>query len=301
MSELTWGYMMAGYLFLGGLAGGAYVVSALADLFKGDDYEVLSKSGCLVTLFSVVIGIVLLFLDLKRFEVAPLGILNAYRRFPASMVSVGTWVLTGLAIVSLVTCVLWYLGGNWLVRKIVGVVGIVLGLSTAAYTGILLSYARGVPFWSSPFLPWTFVISGTLTGLTMALLMIPVAAIFMPKAFQSFMILYERKGQFTEMLTHTQKYVTILIITELALVVLELATGHGAVDLLLTGTLSWTFYAYLLLGLLIPLGISYYISKLRTSGKDGYVVLFSTSSYVLILVGGFLLRYVILTAGQIFH
>ena len=45
MSEMTWGYLMATYLFLGGLAGGSYVVSALADLFKGDDYEVLSKSG----------------------------------------------------------------------------------------------------------------------------------------------------------------------------------------------------------------------------------------------------------------
>lgn len=301
MSELTWGYLMAGYLFLGGLAGGAYVVSALADLFKGDDYKVLSKSGCLVTLFSVVIGIVLLLLDLKRFEVAPLGILNAYRRFPASMVTVGTWILTGLALVSLVTCVLWYLGGNRFVRKIVDVVGIVLGLSTAAYTGILLSYSRGVPFWGSPFLPWTFVISGTLTGLTMALLMIPVAAIFMPKAFKDFVSLYEKRVQFSKMLRHTQKYITILIITELALVVLELATGHKAVDLLLTGILSWTFYAYLLLGLFIPLGISYYISKLKTLDKEGSILLFSNSSYVLILIGGFLLRYVILTAGQLFH
>ena len=179
MSELTWGYIMAGYLFLGGLAGGAFVISALADLFKGDDYEVLSKSGCLVTLFAVVIGIVLLLLDLKRFEVAPLVILNAYRRFPASMVTVGTWILTGLALVSIVTCVLWYLGGNWLVRKIVDVVGIIIGLSTAAYTGILLSYARGIPFWGSPFLPWLFIISGILTGLTLAMLMIPVAALFM--------------------------------------------------------------------------------------------------------------------------
>lgn len=298
MSELTWGYIMAGYLFLGGLAGGAYVVSALADLFKGDDYEVLSKSGCLVTLFSVVIGIVLLLLDLKRFEVAPLVILNAYRRFPASMVTVGTWILTGLALVSLVTCVLWYLGGNWLVRKIVDVVGIILGLATAAYTGILLSYARGVPFWGSPFLPWLFVISGILTGLTLAMLMIPVAALFMPKAFNAFYELYERKATFVGMIGHVEKYCTILTVTEIALLALYIGTTPTS-SILLTGSMSLWFYAYILLGLLIPLLIGYYNSKLEHAGKDTAVVIMAVAGQILVLLGGFLLRYVVLTGGQL--
>ncbi len=97
---------MAGYLFLGGLAGGAYIVGALADLFKSEDYDVLSKSGTYISLISIIVGLVLLVLDLKRFEVAPLVILNAYRRFPNSILTVGTWIITGFTVVSLVTTVL---------------------------------------------------------------------------------------------------------------------------------------------------------------------------------------------------
>ncbi len=116
MSELTWGIILAAYLFLGGLAGGAYIVGALADLFKKEKYKVLSKSAVLASLLCIIFGPVLLVLDLKRFEVAPLVILNAYRRLPASIMNVGTWIITMFTLVSLVMVVLLYLDGWSLVR-----------------------------------------------------------------------------------------------------------------------------------------------------------------------------------------
>lgn len=73
----------------------------------------------------------LLVLDLKRFEVAPLVILNAYRRLPASIMNVGTWIITMFTLVSLVTVVLLYLDGWSLVRKIVEIFGVILGLARA--------------------------------------------------------------------------------------------------------------------------------------------------------------------------
>jgi len=301
MAELVWGPLMAIYLFLGGLAGGAYIISALVDLFKGEDYEVLSKSGALVSLVSVIASVVVLLLEIKRFKVAPLSFLNAYRMFPGSMISVGTWILTGLLVISAVTVILAFFGGNWLIRKMVDVVGLILGLGTTAYTGLVLSYCRGVPLWGSPFLPVTFMVSGTLTGLAMALLVIVIAAYIMPKALNSFWELYERKAQFTDMLSQTQKYMLVLIVVEMALVIIELGTGYEHSGVLLTGSLSLVFYTYVVLGLLIPLGISYYVGKLKAAGSEGSVVLFSMGGSVLILVGGFLLRYVILTAGQIIH
>jgi len=290
--------MLAGYLFLGGLAGGAYVVGAYADLFKSEDYDVLSKSGTYISLISIIVGLVLLVLDLKRFEVAPLVILNAYRRFPNSILTVGTWIITGFTVVSLVTTVLWLLEGNKLVRKILGVIGILLGVSTAAYTGLLLSFSRGSPFWSTPYLPWTFVISGILTGLAVSLFMIPIIAIFMPRAFKDFMALFEQRSKFSEMLGRSQRYVTVLILIELALVIIEIATGYQT-GILLTGSgISLAFYAYLLLGLIVPLGISYYLEKLKSGVNDGSIIVFSMSGYALVLIGGFLLRYVVLIGGQ---
>lgn len=301
MSELVWGPIMAGYLFFGGLAGGAYVVSALADLFKGEDYEAMSKSGTYVSLCSILVGLVLLVLDLKRFQVAPLGILNAYRRFPDSILTVGTWTITGFTAISLVTSVLWLFKGNALARKIVEIVGILLGLTTTAYTGLLLAFARGAPFWSSPLLPWTFVVSGTLTGLSVSLFMIPVFAVFMPR-LKPFLELYNEKSRFAGMVGQSQKYVALLLVVELVLVLIELATGQGHVEVLLTGSiLSLIFYAYLMIGLVAPLGISFYTTKMMPTTKDESLILFSMGQYVLILTGGLLLRYVILTAGQILH
>ena len=301
MSELTWGPIMAGYLFLGGLAGGAYVVGALSDLFKSEDYDVLSKSGTYISLISIIVGLVLLVLDLKRFQVAPLGILNAYRRFPNSILTVGTWVITVFTVVSLLTTVLWLLNGNKLVRKILEVIGILLGLSTMAYTGLLLSFSRGSPFWTTPYLPWTFVVSGMLTGLAVSLFMIPIIAIFMPRAFNDFLTLFEQRSKFSEMLGRSQRYVTVFILIELVLVIIEIITGHKT-GILLTGSgISLAFYAYLLLGLIVPLGISYYMEKLKSGVNDRSIIMFSMSGYGLVLIGGFLLRYVILTAGQLIH
>jgi formate-dependent nitrite reductase membrane component NrfD len=301
MSELVWGPILAGYLFLGGLAGGAYVVGAFADLFKSEDYDVLSKSGTYISLISIIVGLVLLVLDLKRFKVDPLVILNAYRRFPNSILTVGTWIITGFTVVSLVTTVLWLLNGNKLVRKILGVIGILMGLSTAAYTGLLLSFSRGSPFWTTPYLPWTFVISGMLTGLAVSLFMIPIIAIFMPRAFKDFQALFDQRSKFSAMLGRSQRYVTVLILIELALVIIEIATGHQT-GILLTGSgISLAFYAYLLLGLIVPLGISYYLEKLKSGVNDGSIIVSSMSGYALVLIGGFLLRYVILTAGQLVH
>ena len=142
MSELTWDILMVIYLFLGGLAGGSYIISALVDLFKGEKYKVLSKSASLTTVVAIIASIVVLLLEIKRFKVQPLVFLFAYVRFPNSMVSVGTWILTSLLVVSIVSVLLGYLDGNVLLRKVVAVVGLILGFSTTAYTGLLLSYVR---------------------------------------------------------------------------------------------------------------------------------------------------------------
>lgn len=299
MSELTWGPILAGYLFLGGLAGGAYIIGALADLFRKDEYEVISKSGTYVSLFSIIVGLVLLVLDLKRFEVAPLVILNAYRRFPGSIMTVGTWIITGFTLVSMATVLLWYLDGCGLVRKIIEVVGVILGLSTAAYTGILLSFSRGVPFWSSPFLPWLFVVSGVLTGLTMAMFMVPVLAVFTPRAFGEFKALYDKSSEFVGIIGKMERHCMVLTVVEIALVALYLGTTPTTSILLAGASVSLWFYAYVILGLVAPLGIGFYNARLERAGKDKAVMMFALAGQILVLLGGFLLRYVVLIGGQL--
>ena len=301
MSEIQWGILLVGYLFLGGVAGGAYAVGGLADLFKGKEekYRTVAKSGALVSLVSIILGLVLLVLDLKRFQVAPLVILNAYLRFPASIMTVGTWIITAFTAVSLLTVILGFFKGATTIRKAAEVIGIILGVSTAAYTGILLSFARGVPFWSSPFLPWLFVISGALTGLALTMVMIPVLSKIMPSAFKDFKELYDEKAEFVGLLEHTEKYSQILTVLEVALVAIYLVTTPMTGVLLSGSGVSLWFYVYLLLGLIVPLGVSFYTTKLAGSGKMGTTILVTMGGHLLVLFGGFLLMYVILTGGQI--
>lgn len=300
MTEISWGIMLAAYLFVGGMAGGAYMVASIADLLGKGKYKVLSKSGTYISLVSILVGLVLLVLDLGRFDVDPLGALNAYINFPTSIMSVGTWIVTAFMVVSLITSVLWFFQGSGLVRKIIEIAGLVLGCSTAAYTGLLLAFARGRPLWASPFLPVTFIISGTLTGLVLALLMIPIIAWFMPRFFEEFKELFEDHDKFTEILMIGQRYMLTLIVVELVLVIIELGTGHGG-SLLSIGSLSIPFFVYVVFGLLIPLGIAYYIQRVGYVVKYNVLVPTSIGSFVLVLIGGFLLRYVILYGGQLIH
>jgi formate-dependent nitrite reductase membrane component NrfD len=238
-------------------------------------------------------------LDLKRVTVDPLVILNAFRRFPGSILSVGTWIIAAFTLVSIATAVLWFYEGWSLARKTAEVIGAVLGVSTSAYTGLLLAFARGRPFWGNPYLPWVFVISGTLTGLAMALLLIPIVAKLMPRFSQDFKTLFDDKTRLARILSDCQRYIIVLIGIELALVLVELFTGLPHTRILLTGTnLSLVFYAYVILGLIAPLGIGYYTSKLESSGRNIWMTSFFMGGYVLILFGGFLLRYVVLIGGQ---
>jgi hypothetical protein len=69
---------------------------------------------------------------MKRFAVDPLVILNAYVRFPGSILTVGIWIVTAFIAVSLVTVLVSYFGGLGALRKLVEVVSIVLRVSSAA-------------------------------------------------------------------------------------------------------------------------------------------------------------------------
>jgi len=299
MSEISWGILLAAYLFVGGMAGGAFVISALADLFGKDKYNELSKAGTYSSFILILVGLVILVMDLGRFGVDPLGVLNAFINFSNSIMSVGTWIISGFTVISLVTAILWIFQGSTILRKGLGIIGLILGSSTMAYTGLLLAFSRGRPFWNSAFLPWTFIISGTLTGLAVSLLLIPIIAWIMPRFSIDIKNLVDDNKRFNEVLMDSQKYVIVLVAIEILLVIIELITGHFG-QLLNFGNLTLLFIGYLVLGLLLPLGIAYLNIKTEYIGKDLKLPV-SMTSFVFILVGGFLLRYVVLIAGQLIH
>lgn len=299
MTEISWGILIIADLFFGGMAGGAFVIGAWSDLFGKDKYRALAKSGIYTSLVAILIGLVFLVLDLGRFEVAPLGVLNAYLHFPESMMSVGTWTITGFMIVALIATVLWILNGNRLAIKLLEVVGMVLGFSTAAYTGMVLALARGRPFWNSAFLPWVFILTGFLTGLGLLVVGIPLIAKLMPRLDRDITGLFSQRQLVTKMLKITSGYTIVIAMLEILVIALFFWTVRETQGFttLVTGGLSIFFWAFFLLGLCAPLALGFYTSLRATT--ENTIVSYSLLVAVLALAGGFMLRYIIVIAGQL--
>lgn len=149
----TWAALdIAGYLFLGGLAGASSVLAAGAEL---TDRPTLAMAGKTTALVAISGSLVALVHDLGR----PARFANMLRVVkPTSPMSVGTWILTGygpLAGLAAVTAISGKFRG---IGKLATVGAGVVGPAVAAYTGALIA-DTAVPTWHEGFreLPFVFV------------------------------------------------------------------------------------------------------------------------------------------------
>jgi formate-dependent nitrite reductase membrane component NrfD len=153
-----WKWLIVGYFFFGGIAGGAAAIGGLARVFGGRTEQPVVRAARYVTIAALIPCPPLLILDLGR----PGRFLNMLRAFrPSSPMSVGTW---GLSVFGMVTTLLGAMQlaedlrprpstdrGTHHVRSVVEValaaLSAVFGLFVAGYTGVLLA-ATAVPLWS---------------------------------------------------------------------------------------------------------------------------------------------------------
>src|SRR5438034_9443949 len=188
-----WTWFIIPYFFVGGLAGGAYFLSALLDWFGRPEDRPVVRTGYDVAAGGAILSGLLLTIDLGR----PLRfwhMLFQSANFPAiiftwwSPISFGAWgiLLFGLfAVLSALGAraeegrlqmpALRAVGGvvRGGVAKLVAGVGGLLGLFIAGYTGILLSVTNR-PIWAdSPWLGALFLASGVSTGAAALILLSP--------------------------------------------------------------------------------------------------------------------------------
>ncbi len=298
--QIEWSWYIATYLFLGGLGAGAYITSAVADIWGKEKYSTLSKFGAHASWLVIIVGLVLLILDLGRPELGRLDhILNVLNN-PTSMMTIGVYLLTAFLIVAVLTSLFWISkwSRSWL-RTVVETVGSVLAVAVALYTGLLLALARGIPLWQSPFLPWLFTLSAASTGLVLVgLSCSPLASTLFPRFSTS------PKG---ETLHIIGKADTILIEAELVTVGLYLSSlifteaGARSVTRLLGGVMGFVFWGIVVvIGLLVPLFIETYgLTYLKRTSRINAIPTTLMITFILILIGGLFLRYSILFAGQI--
>lgn len=271
-----WEWYIVWYFFLGGIAGGAYFVGAIADNFGGKRDEEVAKSAYLLALPLTLACGILLTLDLGT----PTRFLNMLKQFKFwNPMSVGSWGLGAFGAFAFVSAVLSFTRDPRLVRlrKNVGKVGSLFGFFLASYTGVLLS-STARPLWTDArFLGALFLASGASTG---------IAAIGL--------LSYLRGTELGDSWRKIKKADTLAMVVELALLALFLGSLGSAGRAIWAGAFAFPFWVGLVgIGLVIPLAFS-----LMQKPKAGAAGALTALASALILVGGFALRYVIVFVGQ---
>jgi protein NrfD len=288
----VWGWEIPVYLFLGGLVAGMMAIAGwfrLADRARRSDCVCFLLPGLSLVLLSLGMGA--LFLDLEH----KLYVWRLYTTFePASPMSWGAWILVAVYPALLGLMLLRVPAGLRrrfpalaalsdglnarlpLVRSIAAA-NLVLGGMLGIYTGVLLSALGARPLWNSALLGPLFLTS----GLSSAAALVHMLA---------------RDREESELLARADNRFlqAELVLIALFLVGLVSATQvqMRAAGLLLGGPYSAVFWVGVVgIGIALPLAIQ--------SLAVGHRIRHSPVAPLLVLAGGLLLRFVIVSAGQV--
>jgi formate-dependent nitrite reductase membrane component NrfD len=163
--QREWGWLIAVYLFLGGVGGGAYTIAAI-NSFLGEGLESSTTVGLWIAFPALLVGTIFLILDLGT----PSRAVLAAKKPGTSWIARGTWVISLFMILSFLHLVLHQFtgvgetAGGGGAMDIIAALGIVFAVGTMAYTGILLGASKGIPFWRTGVVPVVFVVSAVVTG-----------------------------------------------------------------------------------------------------------------------------------------
>jgi protein NrfD len=284
-----WEWLIVFYFFFGGLAGGCYFLAVLIDLFGRPEDRPLARLGYYIAFPCVIISGVLLTLDLGR----PLRFWhmliesNTYQPMfkPWSPMSVGSWALLIFGIFSLLSFLAALVEDNrlaWpagrrlcppgIVSKVIAVLGGFFGFYVAGYTGVLLAITNR-PIWSdTPLLGMLFIASAASISAALLILLAHRSRWTMPAVAA-----LHRMGAWVGIL---EFLVLIAVMISLGPVFRAWLNAWG---LLL-------FFGVIVVGMLIPLALYWRRDWLGDRNP--------LTAAALVLVGGFILRVVVVFSAQ---
>ncbi len=291
----VWDWQIPLYLFLGGVVAGIMIFTGI-QMFRKKEEEPSVAFSLLPWAAPALIslGMFFLWLDLEH----PFNAWRFYMAFKVSSpMSWGAWVLLGIYPASILLA--WVttpealksrvkdrLNGipffskidEWAVgnARLLGGLNIGMGAALGIYTGVLLGTMAARPLWNSALLGPLFLVSGLSTG-------------------AAFMLLFGLTEKEKIFLGRTDMWLIVAELALLALWMIGLATGSGpagaALASILGGPYTAAFWTLVVaLGLLTPL-LGEWLEF-----KHGAVP--GKGTAVLVLLGGFALRWILVFAGQ---
>lgn len=290
----VWGWEIPVYLFLGGLVAGMMIISGY--FIFSQRYKKTNCVTYILPFISIVLlslGMLSLFLDLEH----KLYVWRLYTTFKiSSPMSWGAWILI-LVYPVLIANILMdpskfimdkipqvskiknFIHERPMLIKNIGVGNMLLGGMLGVYTGVLLSTMGSRPLWNSSMLWVLFLVSGLSTA---AALVHMIAA----------------NVEERELLAKADNGFLVIELFVLALLVIGLMTSSAvhiyAAKLLISGIFAPAFWVFVIgMGIVVPL----IIQLLAVNHKVKHTPI----APIMVIVGGLILRFIIVQAGQYSH
>jgi formate-dependent nitrite reductase membrane component NrfD len=292
-----WQWYIVLYFFIGGLAGGCYFLAAVIDLFGRRSDAPLARLGYYLAFPAVAISGLLLTIDLSR----PLRFWhmlverNTFEpMFKAwSPMSIGSWALLIFGAFTLISMLAALADDDrvrspWLRRvqwpalralrapaplgRIVAVLGGIAGFYIAGYTGILLAVTNR-PVWSdTPLLGMLFLTSAASTSAALLIL------------------LAQRAGWQLAGIADLLRFDNWMIVMELVVLTAVVVSLGPALQAWLNAWGLLLVIGVVIPGLIVPLTLAF---RARRTGAENV-----TLAAILVLVGGFVLRIVVVMSSE---
>jgi len=287
-----WHWQIPVYLFLGGLAAGILFLAAVYTILgKEKEMQATVKWAPFIVPFALIIGLFMLFLDLKH----KLYFWQLYTTIRLeSPMGWGAWVLMIMTPISIIWAAsyvrevfpnwdwkfkflynfeAWVIKNRKLIAWPMAIYAVILGI----YTGILLSAFNARPLWNTTILGPLFLVSGMSTG--------AASIILMSKNHEERRLI----GRLDLLFIAVELFFIVhMIMGFLAGSEVQIQ----AAQLFLGGEFTVSFFVFvILLGLLLP-------AALEILELIGYKVPIIIPA-ILVLLGGLIFRFIMVEAGQI--
>ena len=284
-----WQWLIILYFFVGGLAGGSYFLAALIDFFGRPLDRPLARLGYSIAFVMTVVSGILLILDLGK----PLRfwhmLIQSERGVPMfkawSPMSVGSWALLVFGAFAFVSFLAALAEGDrirWpalavlrpprVPGAIVAIIGGLLGFFVAGYTGVLLAVTNR-PIWSDTnLLGLAFLVSAASTSAALMLL------------------LASRRPTTAPGIHALERFDSWLLVLELIVLIALVASLGSLARLWLNAWGVLVVLGVVVLGIVVPL-----VLQSRRGPRAPFGV---PAAAALVLVGGFLLRVVIVLSSE---
>lgn len=274
VTHLAYDWMITMYFFLGGLSAGTYLFSVVANYWK-QEYKHLAKKSALISLVAVSAGMLILLYHLGQ----PFRVWRLFTHFnPNSLLSWGVWFLNIFMLMNFIYTALLFKGKDESAKKF-AYCGLPFAILSGSYTGMLLAQAPARILWHTSLMPVLFFNGAVISGIALVML---VSA--------------TRRN--AEVLSKLGRLAAWLVIFEMGMILAEIilllngsAENAAAAKFLFTGQFGFLFIGVeILLCAVIPVAI---LLRGRAS------VLVQGVASLLILIGIFTMRYVIVIGGQL--